>query len=90
MKNHSTILELAALITRHTTTVNNHLQANGLPQPSFEIDGPTDLKMKSAHAEDARLAAIGAAIELTDLLQGPVACLRPAVHVDGLQRHVTY
>lgn len=79
METNSRIAELAADILRNTTAVNEHLKASGLAQPSFKLDGPTDLTMKSADAENARITAIGASMELQDLLQGPIACMRPAV-----------
>ena len=80
MNNASRILELATQIAKSTTIVNDYLLTNHLPQPSFGIDGPTDLTLKSSEAEQARLTSIGASMELQDLLQDPVACLRPAVN----------
>lgn len=79
MDNTSRISVLATQITKNTAIVNDYLLNNDLPQPSFSIDGPTNLTFKSAEAEAARLNSIGAAMELQDLLQGPIACLRPAV-----------
>ena len=80
MHNASRILELATRIKENTTIVDDYLIATGRPQPSFDIDGPTDLTLESTEAEKARTACIGASIELQDLMQGPVACLRPAVN----------
>ncbi len=77
----SRIMELATQILKNTTIINEHLSAHSLSQPSFNENGPTDLTMRSVEVEDARLTAIGASMELQDLLQGPVACLRPPVQV---------
>ncbi|KAL2046234.1 hypothetical protein N7G274_001681 [Stereocaulon virgatum] len=85
MVTNSRIAELAADDLRNTSAVNEHLIASGLAQPSFELDGPTNLKMKSADAENARVTAIGAALELQDLLQGPVACIRPTATGTSLE-----
>ena len=90
MNNASRILELATQIMENTTTVNDHLKATGHPQPSFEIDGPIDLALDSPEAENARMSCIGAAMELQDLMQGPIACLRPAVYYIGLPLSRTY
>ncbi|KAL9095621.1 MAG: hypothetical protein Q9165_002053 [Trypethelium subeluteriae] len=81
----SRIVELAELIAEKTRAVNTYLVSGGLPQPSFEIDGPSDLGIKSDEVEKARMAVIGASMELQDLLQGPVACLRPAT-CDALEK----
>ena len=79
VKNASRMLELATQIVENTTIVNDYLIASNHPQPSFNIDGPTDLVLKSTDAEKARMACIGASIELQDLMQGPKACLAPTV-----------
>lgn len=80
MKNTSRILQLATQIIENTTMVNDYLMATGHPQPSFDIDGPIDLALESTEAEKARMNCIGASMELQDLMQGPIACLRPAVN----------
>ena len=78
----SRILHLAAEIMQKTSIVNDHLVATGRPLPSFDLDGPVHMALEDSDtAEQARLQCIGAAIELRDLLQGPVACLRPAVSI---------
>lgn len=79
------ILELAAQIFQDTSKVNNYLISTDLPQPSFGVDGPTNLNLKSAEVEEARMNAIGASMELADLLQGPASCLRPAMNASSLQ-----
>ena len=75
------IAELAAQIARDTTKVDEYRLANGLPTPSFAAEGPSKLHVDSEEIERARLSAVSASMELTDLLQGPELCLRPAVFV---------
>ena len=79
------ILELATQILQDTSKVNDYLTSRGLPQPSFDIDGPTNLNLDSPDANEARMNAIAASIELADLLQGPVGCLRPTLNAISLQ-----
>ena len=85
MLHQARILELATQISKDTGKVNDYLVSKGLPQPSFGIDGPTNLSLESPEAEAARLNAIGASMELADLLQGPVSCLRPAINASSLE-----
>ena len=85
MTQQARILELASQISKDTAKVNDYLVSQGLPQPSFGIDGPVNLSLESPEAEAARLDTIGASMELADLLQGPVACLRPAINASSLE-----
>lgn len=79
------VLELAAQIFQDTSKINDYLISADLPQPSFDIDGPTNFNLKSAEVEEARMNAVGASMELADLLQGPASCLRPAMNASSLQ-----
>lgn len=79
MARQASITELATQISENLAKVENYLRSNNLPQPSFLPDGPTNLIMSVMDVEDSRLAAVEAAAELLDLLQGPVACLLPPV-----------
>ena len=85
MKDKTRILELATQILHATAKVNDYLISLDLPQPSFGIDGPTTLSLESPEAEEARMNAIAASVELGDLLQGPVSCLRPAINASSLE-----
>ena len=80
MMDASRIMELATQIVGNTTIVNDYLAATGHPQPSFDMDGPANVALESNEAETARMNCIGASMELQDLMQGPIACLRPAVN----------
>ena len=85
MSHQTRILELATRILEDTSKVNDHMASQDLPQPSFDIDGPTNLTFESSEVEEARMNAIGASMELSDLLQGPVSCLRPALNGSSLE-----
>jgi hypothetical protein len=68
--NPSRIAELAAVVASHTKQIDDHLTANGLPQPSFDTDGPAELQLPP-QLEQARAVVLQATQELNDLLQGP-------------------
>ena len=74
----SRIAELSAVIEHSTAKVDQYLSNHGLPQPTFAINGPLDLRLPE-DLEEARVAAIDASQELNDLLRGPVALVRPVV-----------
>ena len=76
----SEIARLAALVLTNTVRVDDYLQENGLPVPSFHEDGPIDLSL-SPEIEAARVAALEASLRLNDLLRGPVELVRPTVIV---------
>ncbi|KAL9598141.1 MAG: hypothetical protein Q9219_004697 [cf. Caloplaca sp. 3 TL-2023] len=80
----SRILQLAAQLLTNIAKVDEHLESNGLPQPSFHEDGPVTLQL-SAEAETARLAALAASLELGDLLRGPNDLLRPTINGTSLE-----
>lgn len=81
----SEIATLAALVLTHTVKVDNFLQENKLPTPSFHEDGPIDLGL-SPEVELARVAAIEASLRLQDLVRGPVELIRPTISC--VQLHV--
>ena len=85
MGHQTRILELATQILQDTSKVNDYFISKDLPQPSFGIDGPTNLSLESPDAEGARMNTIGASMELADLLQGPISCLRPAINATSLE-----
>lgn len=66
----SRIAELAAAVAQHTQKIDNYLSANHLPYPSFDVQGPVDLRLPP-EIEQSRTAALQASQELNDLLQGP-------------------
>ena len=76
----SEIAKLAALVLTHTVKVDDFLQTNKLPSPTFHEDGPIDFAL-SPEVESARVAAIEASVRLHDLLRGPVELIRPTVYI---------
>ena len=74
------IAKLAALILTHTVKIDEFLQTNKLPSPTFHEDGPIDFGL-STEVESARVAAIEATLRLHDLLRGPVELVRPTVYI---------
>ena len=83
----SEIAKLAALVLTNTAKVDDFLQSNKLPAPTFHEDGPIDLGL-SPEVEAARVAAIESSLRLHDLLRGPVELIRPTVHIISIQLHV--
>lgn len=76
------LADLAAQISENAAIVDKYLEKCGLPDPSFEADGPVELLPESATAEKEALAkALEAATHLHDLLIGPDELLRPMVFV---------
>lgn len=75
------IIELAERVLEKTKIVDSYFKEHGLPEPSFASDGPSDfgIKASDAHINEARMRAVEAAKELSDLLQGPMTFLRPVV-----------
>ncbi|KAI0020758.1 S-adenosyl-L-methionine-dependent methyltransferase [Xylariomycetidae sp. FL0641] len=69
----SRIVELAANIATNTGILDDYLRANGLPTPSFEVDGPLEsLVPQNEHEiEAARVAIIDDTLELRRLVLGP-------------------
>ena len=84
----SHILELAHSIQSHTKNFDTYLRQKNLPFPSFEEDGPQDLRAKSEEVKSARMAAITASLELYHLLIGPAMQLRPGVGLGQFLREI--
>lgn len=71
------ITEIAAIIAENTAVVDEYFSSNGIPTPSFSVDGParvrippTETKVAEAHA-----TVLGATMELHNLMLGPEAML---------------
>jgi hypothetical protein len=82
----SRIAELALQISSNMQNIDEYLTSNSLPFPSFDEDGPINLKL-SAEIEEARRLVLNASVELQGLLKElsellrPVVCLRSCVLV---------
>ena len=68
------IAEIAAIIQSQTMKLDEHLKANGLKSPSFDIDAPSKLSLPPSIAE-TRAAILDATNELHSLVLGPVQSL---------------
>lgn len=87
----SRIVKLAKEIEANTTKLDEYLEKNNLPRPSFDVDAPLmyQLPPDIAAAQEALTAALD---ELYWLNQGPIqtvvaksvsACLNPYLQFDG-------
>lgn len=68
----SRISELALVIARYTTEVENDLMADGLPCPTFGVDQPPTL-VHNPKIAAARQAILEATDELHALMLGPIS-----------------
>ena len=70
----ASIRELAAIIAENTATVTRYLTDQGLPQPSFALDGPlqSQIPPEAVEIENARVAVIDATQQLRNLMLGPM------------------
>jgi len=73
-----TILELANIISTNTQKLQNYIDKNNLPQPTFDADGPADFPIPHDDEElrIARLAVIDATSRLHDLTVGATQSIR--------------
>jgi len=73
----SRISELAAIIAENTAIVDEYLASNGLPTPSFEVDGPevVPIPPQELNVLAAQDKAIGSTLELHELMKGPTEML---------------
>ncbi|KAF2655178.1 putative O-methyltransferase [Lophiostoma macrostomum CBS 122681] len=70
MSSQSRIAQLAATVARNTTQIDEDLDENKRPYPSFESSGPVDLGLPQ-DLEQLRNQTLQTSQELNDLLQGP-------------------
>ncbi|KAF2176460.1 putative O-methyltransferase [Zopfia rhizophila CBS 207.26] len=93
----SRIIQLAQLIASQTSRIDDHIRDNNLAQPSFDAMAPIEpIQHSTPEVERARTDVIEAAIELRQLLEGPVKLLLPeanfaplaAIHRFDIATHV--
>ncbi|KAF2659757.1 putative O-methyltransferase [Lophiostoma macrostomum CBS 122681] len=93
----SRIAELSAIIASQTEVLDEYLQNQGLPAPSFSVDAPSDAFGQSdAIIAKAKTDVVEASIKLRQLLEGPVKLLLPecnfaplaAIHRFKIASHV--
>lgn len=73
----SRINELVSAIARTTAIVTGYYEEQGLPQPSYDIEGPSEVSIPSdkPSVSNAHVAALGATAKLYNLLLGPKGML---------------
>ncbi|KAH7018391.1 O-methyltransferase-domain-containing protein [Microdochium trichocladiopsis] len=78
------IVALSQRIASNTAKLNEFLEANGLPTPSFDVDGPLDHSIPEDAAEihAARAAIVDDTQELRRLVLGPKEYLMSYCHDD--------
>ncbi|KAB5547342.1 O-methyltransferase [Coniochaeta sp. 2T2.1] len=83
----SSLTQLAEAVLKSAKILDAYFEEHNLPQPSFAPDGPADFGISNdaPHVEQARVEAVEAAQELSDLLQGPITFLRPIATGVSLQ-----
>ena len=69
----SPLLDLAQKVFANAYNLSEQLSAEGLPLPSFEVDGPINVAPSTASkaAQSARVAVAEAAFKLFQLASGP-------------------
>lgn len=81
MTQYRRINELAALITKNTAIVDQHLESKNLSTPSLGLEAPRKIPIapNAPEIERARVAVIEATAELKAIMMGPSELLRPGV-----------
>lgn len=71
------IVELSTIIAEKTKLVDEYFKKNGIPTPSFGVDGPARVMIPPTEKEasEAHTAVLGATKELNCLLTGPTGVL---------------
>ena len=69
---------LAQATLDNASKIEDYLQENQQPLPSFDEHYPPELPL-SSEMQNVRTAAVDACLELHDLLVGPAMLLRPTV-----------
>lgn len=72
----TSLIELAATITKNAENLERYLKANDLPTPSFEPNAMKDFPRLPEHMQCVRAEVVRATRELSDLVVGPTEMLR--------------
>ncbi|KAI9696502.1 MAG: hypothetical protein M1820_008130 [Bogoriella megaspora] len=90
----SRIVQLAAAISKNVTIVDSYFTTNGLPSPSYDINGPSDVRIPPYEQEvlSAYTTALSATMELQNLLKGPRQMLTGfgSTVADGASLHAVH
>lgn len=86
----SRILELGIRIGRNTAKVNEYLAANNLPQPSFDLNAPSQFPIPDNETEiaAARKAVLHDCLELRALMFGPREYLESFQHNELVSQQI--
>ncbi|KAF2027953.1 S-adenosyl-L-methionine-dependent methyltransferase [Setomelanomma holmii] len=86
------IVELAQAIAADTALVDAYFQANNIPTPSFDIDGPARVAIPphEKNVAAAHVRVLGATKELHNLILGPMNMLMGMNVTDQLSLHGVY
>jgi hypothetical protein len=72
----SSLIQLAATITRETEKLDRFIKESGAPVPSFDVDAPLDFPKLPDDIKTAREEVVRATKELGDLVTGPRESIR--------------
>jgi len=72
----SSMIQLAATITRETEKLDRFIRDSGIPVPSFDVDAPLDFPTLPDDIKTAREEVVRATKELGDLVTGPRESIR--------------
>ncbi|KAG0650142.1 Chlorophenol O-methyltransferase [Hyphodiscus hymeniophilus] len=88
----TSMVELAAIITRETTKLEKYLEVNGIPVPGFDVDSPANFPKLPEDMKKAREEIVRASKELGDLVTGPTESVRWMAwdHNNSLSLHAIY
>ena len=75
----SSMMELAATISKQTSILDHYLKENGILAPGFDFDSPLNFPKLPNEIKKAREEIMKATKELGDLTTGPTESLRWAV-----------
>ncbi|KAG9231340.1 O-methyltransferase-domain-containing protein [Amylocarpus encephaloides] len=72
----SSLIALAATISKETEKLEKYMKDSGIPAPSFDVNSPLDFPKLPADIRSARENVMAATKELGDLLTGPRESIR--------------
>lgn len=72
----TTMVELAAIITRETEKLEKYLKESGSAMPGFDVDSPVNFPKLPDEMKKAREEIVRATKELGDLVTGPTESVR--------------
>lgn len=82
----SSMVELAAIISKQTSILDAYLKENGIPAPGFNFDSPLIFPKLPDEIKNAREEIVRASRDLSDLATGPTESIRWAVWDVSLPR----